>query len=288
MFAALTLDAGSHALRGAFVGADKWVHWLGRVAETTTQAAAITSGLLLVFLGLVMIRTSKHPVLGLFAGLLGTGPTVVLFLAQKFVLHQQFAWMSATLAGFAMLLCAQQAKRNPGLRLLLAMAGASLLLLCLRLHLAALNAATPLLLGLGGLEVAFRWGALLILLGRQLKHHRVNPVINAALFGASILLSAAVPVASTSGVGDWQLLLGRTLRELSSSVLASPPWAISLALLAVIWNLPRRGGSLTQLIAAMIVLGVFSATSPLSSAWLTLCAFTVVVVSWSPELSQDG
>lgn len=287
MLGALILEAASHALRGAFVGAGKWVKGLGFAAECTTQAAAIASGLLLIFLGLVTIRTSKHPALGLFAGLLGTGPTVVLFLAQKFVLHQQFAWLSATLTGFAMLLCAQQAKRNPALRLLLALAGASLLLLCLRLHLSELNASPSLLRGLGGLEVASRWGALIVLLGRQLGLHRTAPWINASLGGASLLLSAAVPVASASGVGDWQLMLGRTLRAMSSSVLAAPPWALSLALLAVVWNLPRRSGSLSQLVAAMIVLGVFSGTSPLSSAWLTLCAFTVVIISWSPELSHN-
>ncbi len=278
----------SNALRGAFVGTQDWVDWTSRASSFASQAAAIATGMLLIYLGLMAVRMTRNGYLGILLGLLGAGPTVLIFLAQRFILNQELAWTAALLASCSMLLAAHQSQSQSDLRAILALAGGTMLTAVLRTRLEDEGAWAVVLLGLSGIEVILRWATLLTVMGRQIWRGRHRPWQSTSLIGCAILLAASSHVSTLPSAGNWQLILGRTLNELAPHATFgfAGPLGFSLALLSVVWSLTTAPLSLSRVMVAVLALGIFAPTTPLTAGWLTVAAFTVVIICGSPQAGQ--
>lgn len=286
---ALLTEGVSHALRGAFVGTQAWVESTSRASGFASQASAIATGMLLIYIGLMAVRMTRNSYWGMALGLLGAGPTVLIFLAQRFVLNQELAWTAALLASCTMLLAAHQAISQPDIRGILALAGGTMLTAVLRIKFEEEGVLPVVLVALSGIEILLRWTTLLAVVGRQVWRGRQRPWQSTSLIGSAILLAASSHVTTLPNPGDWQLILGRTLNELAPHATfgMAGPLGFSLALLSVIWSLTTAPLSLSRVTVAILALGIFAPTTPLTAAWLTLTAFTVVVICGSPEPSHQ-
>lgn len=102
---ALLLKAGlGPALRGAFVGADRWVLYADHAGNFFSQVTAVSTSTLLVVLGLSGLRSETKLLLRLSSALSAALPTAILFLAQRTTLPHLASAVAALLSGLVLLL----------------------------------------------------------------------------------------------------------------------------------------------------------------------------------------
>lgn len=287
-FASLILAGGlSPALRGAFVGNDEWILRVDHAAALTSQVAAMCTTVLLIYMGLLVTRASRTLGIGIGAALLGIAPTMIVFYAHRLTLPQFHGWISAICASLSLLLCASQVRGHKMAQAVVLSGGAAYLFTAFRTggmtgdgsELASLLSTPAAALG-GIFTLTFASLRHLVTRGRK-------PLRAAVLLGLAILCAATVPASSLPNVPDWALVVGRTIGNLAPKAvfLGLAPFAISFALISLVSTLLSRPGSLTQLLCSLIALGVLAPATPLVSAWLTLCGYSVVVSCWQPEHS---
>lgn len=284
MVTSLLLAGGlSGALRGAYVGAESAILLTDHASALTSQAAAICTTLLLIYMGLMSARAARSLILGAGAALLGVVPTLLIFYAHRFSLPHLYTWMSALCAGLVLLLSASQARSNTRVRAILAFAGMTLLSAVLRTY-PLVDRPHPVLLRLGsGLEISFAWLTILSVTALHLTTPRFKPVRGALLFGLALLLAATASTSAEPGVSEWLLLSGRALAELTSSSPIGPSGslAFSLSLLVLFSSLLSQPSSFSQVVCGVLALCAVSPLSPLTIASMTLCGYCSVVICWT-------
>lgn len=281
----------SEALRGAFVGGQAWILGIDDLAARLSQVAALCTTALLVYFALLCARASRHFLIGIGAALFGAAPTMVVFYAHKSVLPQMLTWVAALSGSFALLLAATQIKKHASAQTVAVSGGVTLLATALRTGgLTGDGSHFWSLLGgsLAGLSSLLALGSALFV---HLWSQKKRPWSGALLFGATLVLALTVPASSSLDTPDWILLTGRSLRNLAPETVlgAAAPWAISSALLLVIFTLFARPASLVGLLAAFLALCCLAPASPLVIAWMTLCGYALVVCTWTPtdEFPRD-
>ncbi len=287
----VTLAGGlSPALRGAFVGADTWILRVDHAGQLATQAAAITTTLLIVQLGVTAVSAARSPWFGFSAALMGTVPTFLLFFAYKAPLPGVLTWISTVATGVTLTLCAGIAVSSPHLRFIVLTSGLATLA-------AALSTAEisggweELAFSIGqGLRVLFGVACLGLSLWDHFLHHKKKPWVPALLLGFSLLLGATTSAARAPDASGAVLVMGRSIDALASGGVwgGAGPFLISLAYLTVFGALFARPGSLVRLVSAWIALSTVLTPSPLVCGWLTLLGFAAVVLCWQPKNSGAG
>jgi hypothetical protein len=284
IFASLIVSrALSPALRGAFVGRGNWIaDYLG---ARLSQLAAVTSIFLLVHLGLTAIRASKSKLMATGAGLLGTVPSMILMLAQKGPLPQAHGWAAALCAAFALFLCSRIARTSPAARWIMVLASLNFLCTALAATEFQFGGDPRLLSLLAALESLSATGAVTLLILELLWVTRKRPWLMPLVFGICLLLAVSATASSRIDASPGLLLIGRAVSELAphSDLGDLAPFAISSVLASVLVGLLYRPSSLERLACSVLVLGVLVPTSPLVTAWVTVCAFFLVVLGGNPQ-----
>lgn len=267
------------ALRGTWVGIDRWIERLDQFTSLTSQATAVLTTLLLVHFAQVTVRTVRPLPLVLLAALLGAVPALFLIAAQKLALPSAAHLLTGG-ASSALLLLAFLRERStlspPRVLLLLA------LLVCgaktLTQYWFSITSPTKwlvLFLAIGFcaslLLTALTWW----LYARGSESKRLFTVIAA---GLTVLLARTVEASSFRGVADWIVLTGRSLIELRGPAAFPAPGVVTLllagTLLAGLWVTLSSRDLLAHL-AAALALSAFLPLSPLVVAAFALSGFAL-------------
>gem|GEM_PF-4672405 len=275
----VVLQGAKLGVPGSGLGQDGLIVQLSRVAGASLQLSAFATGVLLVYLGLGALRTARTPYLGILVALLGSGPTAILFLAQKYELNQDLGFLAVVLSAFTLCVCAHQVRSKRGVRRILALAGITLLCVSARVVLERTAPANPWGKSLGALEHILRWSLLGFIALRHLKDGRRLVLSRAAVLFVPVLLASTVSLSDeVSHSGLW-LVIGRSLSALTpnAELGALGCFGFAAALTFAFAALSDRTSS-AQLQCALIGLGVFSATSPLACAWLTCSGFALLLI----------
>lgn len=282
----LLLSAGLRsALRGAYVGAESAIIQVDHAAALTSQVAAISTTLLLVYAGLMSVRAAKSLILGVGAALLGAVPTLLVLYAHRFTMPQIYTWLCAVCGAGALLLCSSQTRTNSTVRAIVALCGLVLASAALRAFPLG-DTPSPALTQTGTLlQTFFAWCALLSALALHLSAPRPKVLRGALIFGGTVLLGATASAATEPAAPRWILLTGRALHELTSGspMGGAGPLAFSGALLVVFSALWSRPSSLAQIVCGILCLCVMSPLSPLTIATMTLCGYCAVIICWAPD-----
>jgi hypothetical protein len=209
---------------------------------------------------------------------------MIVFYAHRLTLPQFHGWIGAICASLSLLLCGSQIRRHNMARAVVLTGGFAHLFSALRTGgMTGDGSELATLLGTPAAALA-GFATLVIASLRHLVTRGNKPFRGALLLGVAVLCAATVPASSTPDVPDWALVLGRTLRNLAPETVlfGLAPFAICLGLLLVVSTLLSRPGSLTGLLCSLIALGVLAPATPLVSAWLTLCGYSIVVACWEP------
>lgn len=273
------------ALRGAYVGAESAIIRVEHASALSSQVAAISTALLLVYAGLVSMRAAKSALLGMGAALLGAVPTLMVFYAHRFAMPQIYTAFSAVCGASVLILCATQARTNTAARTIVALCGLVLASAALRAFPMG-DTGSPVVTRIGtALQTFFAWCAVLAVLAFHLSVPRLKAVRGALLFGGTVLLGATASAATEPGVQRWILLTGRALHELgaSSQMGSVGPLAFSCTLLVLFSALFSRPNSLAQVVCSILALCAVSPLSPLTIATMTLCGYCLVIICWVPD-----
>lgn len=287
----LLLSAGlRNALRGAYVGAGSTIIHVDHAAALTSQVAAISTTLLLIYAGLMSARAAKSLMLGAGAALLGSVPTLMVFYAHRFTMPQIYTWISAACAASVLILCATQARTNTAVRTIVACGGLVLASAALRaFEFGALGSPDLTRVGIL-LQSFFSWCTVLLVMALHLSVPRLKALRGAVLFGATVLLAATASASTEPNVPRWILLTGRALHELTAGGVMGAAGALTfssalLVLFSALWSRPT---SLAQVVCAILALCAVSPLSPLTIATMTLCGYWAVIICWVPDTTRSS
>lgn len=271
------------ALRGAFVGKERWIAIVDLTGARLSQAAAIATMLLLVHFGLSSIRVAQSKLLALGAALLGSIPAMILMLAQKQVLPHAHSWSATLCAALVLLLCSKIGAKQGVLNWISGLGGTALLCTALSAVDFRFGPGSRLLALLWTVESASTWSMALLLVFHQIWRTRTRPWMMPSLLAFAFLLSTCAQAAGRADSTPGLLLIGRSVFELSpyATLGSAAPFALCTVFSCALVNAFARRSSLEHLVSSLLALGILVPASPLVVAWLTVCGFFVVVLGES-------
>jgi hypothetical protein len=282
---ALLLKAGlGPALRGAFVGAGRWVSYAEHAGNFFSQVTAVSTTTLLVALGLSSLRVEANLLLRLGTALSAALPTAILFLAQRAVLPHFATGLAAFLSGLALLLGASAAHVAPRARGSLMLCGAAVIARAFTEFSWWASWAS----GLGA--AASSLGSVLcttaLVLG--LFHLHQRPLKSAVILGAGLLLGVACQNASQLDFPP-TFLVAQTLRQMADRDSMGPmlvQFCTALFALLVYFGTFRNQPQHFTLL--LVLLTVLTPLTPLSSSALALAGIFLLAVDGPGPASQTN
>jgi hypothetical protein len=283
---ALLLKAGlGPALRGAFVGAGRWVSYADHAGNFFSQVTAVSTTTLLVALGLSSLRVEAKLLLRLCTTVCAALPTAILFLAQRAVLPHFATGVAAFLSGAALLLGASASHLALRARWSLMLCGAATMARACTEFSWWASWASGLGAAAGSLGSVLCTAALVL----GLFHLHRRPLKSAAILGAGLLL----------GIGSHNVsqldyppvfLLAQTLRQMADNDSMGPMLVqFCTALLALLVYFGSYRESPLHFTLLLVLLTVLTPLTPLSSSALALAGiFLLVVDGPAPTRQADS
>lgn len=266
------------ALRGAFVGAGRYIPTADHAADLTAQVTGILTSLLLIHLGLRVPRLVRSVALGVTTIVLTMLVVLPLYTAHRLVLPSWATGMVTLVAGLIGGLLSLSACGQRHLRMTLALTGVALASSGLELVFA--QGTSPLQEFVLGLRLLSSVLALGWLTGSRLP--RAQPLREAAVLGSALLLYLLGRSASAD-ISPWMALVSRTTAELmtGAGTLAFLQWGWCWAFLAFMTDLahPRScSSSIRHPLLPLLLLLALSHPAPLVAGAFALGTLTLLSV----------
>ncbi len=276
--AGLFLKAGvSPALRGAFVGADRFIRWSETAGNFFSQVTAVSTSTLLIVLSLASLRVDSKLVLRLVVALCASLPTAIVLLAQRSTLPYFATSLAAVSTGLVLLLGTLLSSRRDAMTWILLLCGLAVMGQGGKQFLTGFVLSED-LSKIGQHFSIYASGAATFVALLHLSGRR-RPLKSALILGGGVLLGLASAHHGTI-TSPTLFVIGKSLAEITQSASdgANSAWLFSTVLLLLVANLSLGFRHPEKMIVTCVLLAAHAQLTPLTAGVIALGGVVLVLV----------